>query len=95
MTTQGLPDDAVRRLVAIVGADAVLLSDAERDTYRDPYWFQGDRTYDSCAVVFPSSTEQVQEIVRVANEYGIPMWTSSQGRNNGYGGPSPRVGGLC
>jgi 4-cresol dehydrogenase (hydroxylating) flavoprotein subunit len=44
-------------------------------------------------VLFPTSTEQVQEIVRIANEEGIPVWTSSQGRNNGYGGPSPRVRG--
>ncbi len=88
-----LDQEAVRRLVEIVGADAVLLSDDERDTYRDPYWFQGDRTYDSSAVVFPTSTEQVQAVLRVANEYRIPVWTSSQGRNNGYGGPSPRVRG--
>ncbi|WP_330347038.1 FAD-binding oxidoreductase [Streptomyces sp. NBC_00582] len=88
-----LPEEAVRRLTEVVGADAVLLTDAERDTYRDPYWFQGDRTYDSSAVVFPTSTDQVREVVRIANAYRIPVWTSSQGRNNGYGGPSPRVRG--
>jgi 4-cresol dehydrogenase (hydroxylating) len=88
-----LPEELAHRLVEIVGLDAVLLSDAERDTYRDPYWFQADRSYDSSAVVFPSSTEQVQAVVHAANEYGVPLWTSSQGRNNGYGGPSPRVRG--
>lgn len=29
----------------------------------------------------------------MANESGVPLWTHSQGRNNGYGGPLPRVGG--
>src|SRR5207248_2730494 len=32
-------------------------------------------------------------IVPVANERKVPLWVSSQGRNNGYGGSSPRVRG--
>ena len=40
------------------------------------------------------ATEQVQEVVRIANRHRVPLWTSWQGRNNGYGGPSPRVGRL-
>jgi len=83
----------VRRLVDALGADAVRTSRADRDEYRDPYWYVEDRSYDSSAVVYPASTEQVQEVVRIANEVGIPVWTSSQGRNYGYGGPSPRVKG--
>jgi 4-cresol dehydrogenase (hydroxylating) len=31
--------------------------------------------------------------VRLANEHRVPLWTTSQGRNNGYGGSSPRVRG--
>lgn len=88
-----LTDAARDELTAVVGAEHALFTEEERDTYRDPYWFQGDRTYDSCGVVFPDSVEQVQEIVRIAGRHGIPVWTSSQGRNNGYGGPSPRVAG--
>jgi len=88
-----LSDEARDALIAVVGREGILLTEEERDTYRDPYWFHADRTYDSSAVVFPSSTEQVQEVVRVADRYEIPVWTSSQGRNNGYGGPSARVPG--
>ncbi len=88
-----LPDAVRDELIALVGADNALFTQEERDTYRDPYWFAGDRTYDSCGAVFPDSVEQVQEIVRIAGRHGIPVWTSSQGRNNGYGGPSPRVAG--
>jgi len=88
-----LPEEVRRRFIDVVGRDAALVSDQERDQYRDPYWYQPDRSYDSSLVLFPSSTEQVQEIVRIANEFEVPVWTSSQGRNNGYGGPSPRVRG--
>jgi 4-cresol dehydrogenase (hydroxylating) len=88
-----LTPDARDELIAIVGREGILLTEEERDTYRDPYWFHEDRRYDSSAVVFPTSTEQVQEIVRVADRHEIPVWTSSQGRNNGYGGPSARVPG--
>jgi 4-cresol dehydrogenase (hydroxylating) len=42
----------------------------------------------------PDSVEEVQAILRIANEYRIPLWTSSQGRNNGYGGAAPRVSGA-
>jgi len=83
----------VRRLRDAVGDDAVFTSREDRDDYRDPYWYVEDRSYDSSAVVYPTSTEQVQEIVRIANDVRIPVWTSSQGRNYGYGGPSPRVKG--
>ncbi|GAA1537263.1 4-cresol dehydrogenase (hydroxylating) [Microbacterium ginsengiterrae] len=80
-------------LVAVVGDEHALRSQEERDNYRDPFWNIEDRTYDSSLVLFPHSTEQIQAIVRIANEHGVPLWTSSQGRNNGYGGPSPRVRG--
>lgn len=85
---------AVDRLIAAVGVEHVLLGQAERDEFRDPFWFEGDRSYDSSAVVLPATTAQVQEVVRIAAEYGIPLWTSSQGRNNGYGGPAGRVRGC-
>lgn len=88
-----LPEAALRRFREILPEDAVHVDQADRDALRDPYWFATDRKYDSSAVLYPTTTEQVQEIVRVANEFGVPLWTSSQGRNNGYGGPSPRVKG--
>jgi len=87
-------DPAVeRRLRDALGDDAVVTSREGRDEYRDPYWYENDRSFDSSAVVYPASTEEVQAVVRIANEVGIPVWTSSQGRNYGYGGPSPRVKG--
>jgi 4-cresol dehydrogenase (hydroxylating) len=88
-----LPDEALDAFRAALGEDAVFTEQADRDQYRDPYWYQEDRTYDSSAVLYPATTEQVQAVVRIANEHKVPLWPSSQGRNNGYGGPSPRVRG--
>lgn len=88
-----LSDEALRRFREALGDEAVVVDEAGRDEYRDPYWYAEDRTYDSSAVLYPSSTEEVQAVVRIANELGVPIWASSQGRNNGYGGPSPRVKG--
>lgn len=45
------------------------------------------------AVVYPSSTKEVQTIVRWANKHIIPVYPISMGRNLGYGGSAPRVPG--
>lgn len=45
------------------------------------------------AIVYPSSTDEVQTIVRWANRHMIPIYPISMGRNVGYGGSAPRVPG--
>ena len=88
-----IPAALVERLVEALGADGVV-TDAEAMTpYRDPYWVPGDDTYAGGLVALPETTEQVQAIMRLAHEHGIPVWPHSAGRNYGYGGPSPRVAG--
>jgi FAD/FMN-containing dehydrogenase len=48
------------------------------------------------AVVFPREVPEVQEMMRLCNEFEIPVWTYSIGRNTGYGGAAPRVpGSIC
>ncbi|MDQ1075152.1 MULTISPECIES: FAD-binding oxidoreductase [Microbacterium] len=87
-------DPEVRdRLVAVVGADAALQTPEERATFRDPYWNADDDTYDSSLVLMPTSVDEIQDIVRICAAHAVPVWPSSQGRNNGYGGPSGRVQG--
>ena len=53
-----------------------------------------DEQFLASAVVAPGSTEEVQEVVRIANRHGIPLSPISTGKNNGYGGPSPRLTGA-
>ncbi|KAK3897010.1 hypothetical protein C8A05DRAFT_39437, partial [Staphylotrichum tortipilum] len=45
------------------------------------------------AVVFPGSTQEVQQVVRWANKHLIPIFPISMGRNLSYGGAAPRVRG--
>ena len=85
------------KLRNIVGPEAVVEGPEQfTDTewpLKDPYWIPGDETYSPSVTAHPQNTAQLQEIVQLANASGVPIWTHSQGRNNGYGGPSPRVGG--
>jgi 4-cresol dehydrogenase (hydroxylating) len=84
---------ALEAFVDALGADAVLVSEEERADFRDPYAFAGWDDHAASAVVLPETVEEVQAIVRIANEQRVPLWTSSQGRNNAYGGPEPVVRG--
>lgn len=88
-----LPGDLVAALTEIVGPEGIELDRTGIDEFKDPYWIPGDETYAASAVVQPTGTEQVQRIMRLANEAGVPVWPHGQGRNYGYGGPSPRVRG--
>ncbi len=83
---------AIEAVGAVVGAEHVLRGEAALE-FRDPFWFKGWPQYDAVAVVQPANSEEVQAIVRIALEHNVPIWTTSQGRNNGYGGSSPRVAG--
>jgi FAD/FMN-containing dehydrogenase len=47
----------------------------------------------SSAVVTPRNVAEVQAIVKLCNEFEIPVWPFSIGRNVGYGGAAPRVPG--
>ena len=85
--------DAVGAFVETLGADAVLTSEDELREYRDPYDYKGSDEYTASAVVTPRSVEDVQAVVGIANEFGVPLWTFGQGRNNAYGGSAPRVKG--
>jgi 4-cresol dehydrogenase (hydroxylating) len=84
---------AVKALVEALGAGSVLDSEEDLIEYRDPYDYKGSDEYTGSAVVTPRSVEDVQAVVRIANQYGVPLWTFGQGRNNAYGGPAPRVKG--
>lgn len=95
MTTSERPSLAVpvlEELIAALDADRVVIDQAELDEFKDPYWIPGDDTYVGSAIVFPAKVEEVQEVMRIANRHGVPVWPHGQGRG-GYGGPSPVVRG--
>jgi 4-cresol dehydrogenase (hydroxylating) len=86
-------DTALAELRAALGDERVITQEADLREYRDPYSYRYSSEFDASAVVTPVTTEQVQAVVRIANRFGIPLWTISQGRNNTYGGPAPRLKG--
>ena len=90
--TASVHAEAVDAFTKLLGADDVLTDDVTG--FRDPYEFQDWELYLPSAVLLPTTVEEVQEIVRIATEHGIPLWTHGQGRNNGYGGAAPRVKGA-
>ncbi len=86
---------AMQRFRGIVGEEWVFTSDEDVRLYRDAYsplWSEDDEKVASAAVA-PDSTEQVQAVVRAANELGIPLYAISTGRNLGYGGSAPVLSG--
>jgi (+)-pinoresinol hydroxylase len=74
-----------------VGADWVFTSDEDVALYRDAYspWWDEPEERRASAAVAPSTVEQVQAVVRTANQYKIPLYAISTGRNLAYGGSAP------
>jgi (+)-pinoresinol hydroxylase len=74
-----------------VGSEWVFTSDEDVALYRDaysPYYGEPEERLASAAVA-PAGLEQVQAVVRTANQYRIPLYTISTGRNLAYGGSAP------
>ncbi|KAL2205685.1 FAD-linked oxidase-like protein [Sarocladium strictum] len=65
----------------------------QQNTYGDPYATVNQDQRLPSGAVRPASVDEVQQVLRVANQFGIPLWTISRGRNLGYGGSSPAVAG--
>jgi len=84
---------AVDAFAAALGSGRVLTDAATLREFRDPFAYATWDDYTASAVVMPETVQEIQEIVRIANQFRVPLWTHGQGRNNGYGGPAPRVKG--
>jgi (+)-pinoresinol hydroxylase len=86
---------ALEQFRGAVGAEWVLTSDEDVAMYKDAYSpFMGEPAEISVsAAVCPTTTEQVQQIMRTANRYRIPIYPISTGKNLGYGGSAPNLSG--
>ena len=87
-------DRAMRAMEDVVGKDWVLVSDLDRDTYADIYAPGEEELWPPSGAVAPANTEEIQAIVKLANEYKIPLWPISRGKNLGYGTAAPRMAGT-
>jgi 4-cresol dehydrogenase (hydroxylating) len=87
--------DALRQFEAAIGKEWVFTSDEDVALYRDaysPYWGEPEERLASAAVA-PAAVEQVQDVVRIANRFRVPLYPISTGRNLGYGGSAPAYSG--
>jgi hypothetical protein len=102
-TTSAQFAEFIRRATSIVGSDNILIVETKQQlkdgTYKEPNKTHDmhavlDRDYFVCSAnVSPRSVPDVQALMRLANEFDIPVWPFSIGRNTGYGGAAPRVPG--
>ncbi len=86
---------ALAAFEAVVGKEWMFTSEEDVALYRDaysPFRDEGEERLASAAVA-PASTEEVQQIVRIANRYKIPIYPISTGKNLGYGGSAPVLSG--
>ncbi|MDJ1371905.1 FAD-binding oxidoreductase [Gulosibacter molinativorax] len=87
-------DAALAAFASAIGDDKVTVDPTALADFVDPYQVAGESTLLPSAATMPATTEDVQEIVRIANEYKVPLWPISRGKNNGYGGAAPWVRGA-
>ena len=86
---------ALRKLEAAVGSEWVFETDEDVALYRDAYSPERDEPTErlASAAVAPITVEQVQQVVRIANEHKLPLYPISTGKNLGYGGSAPILSG--
>ena len=90
-----------RKIVGVDHVDVVDLAEIQDGSYlkqpktHDAFYMLDRDDLVASAVLRPGSTEDVQAIVKVANNYKIPIWVTSIGRNLGYGGAARIYLTLC
>lgn len=78
---------------ALLGIEHVHDTEQARHEFNDPYDNRSRPKFLPSYVLQPGSAEEAQQIVCIASAHRVPLWTASQGRNNGYGGGAGRVDG--
>ncbi|KAK3953468.1 hypothetical protein QBC32DRAFT_118812 [Pseudoneurospora amorphoporcata] len=86
-------DKVMDAMATIVGSDNVSrdsfhgnLGGPGGELFYGDIWPMGDTTdHTPSGAIRPKSVDEVQEIVKVANRYKLPLWTVSRGKNLGYG----------
>jgi 4-cresol dehydrogenase (hydroxylating) flavoprotein subunit len=86
-------DRALAGWRAIVGESHVVASVAGLAAYLDPFAPGEAAAFAASAALLPASVDEIRAVLSVANQYRIPLWTVSTGRNFAYGGAAPRLAG--
>ena len=86
---EGQFDAAIARFKAALGADNVMIDGDLVRPYNKVMMAVPSEEHTPSAVVTATTVEQVQEVVKICNEFKVPVWTISTGRNFGYGSAAP------
>ena len=84
--------EAQRAFESALGAGKVFFEAVDRDSYKDKFAVN-DAAHHPAGAIAPTSVEEVQAALKVANQYRIPVWPISRGKNLGYGGTAPLMAG--
>ena len=92
--TRASLEKAFRSFASIVGDDWAAFDEQARSEYIDPYNPGDPDEFIAGGFIAPASVEEVQAVVKAANEHRIPLWPVSTGKNLAYGGAAPLVPGT-
>jgi 4-cresol dehydrogenase (hydroxylating) len=76
-----------------VGAQWVLTSEEDRASYLDPFDVGNPDERASSAAVAPADVDQLRAVLLVANQFKVPLWPVSMGKNFAYGTAAPMLRG--
>ncbi len=80
---------AMAELATALGGDNVLTEAQDLAPYRKIMISEPDDSHAPSANLLARTVEEVQAVVRICNQYRIPVWTISTGKNLGYGSAAP------
>ena len=88
-------DAAIRAIRIIVGDEWVYLDpDTDLKGYEDHMSARPSDFRTPSAAIAAGSVEEIQAVLKVANQYRLPLWTYGNGKNFAYGGPAPLQAGY-
>ncbi len=84
---------AIAAFRKVVGAEFVITASDRLLPYRKIMIPADENEFAPSGVVAPASVEEVQGVLAVCNQFKVPVWPISTGRNFGYGSASPATRG--
>jgi 4-cresol dehydrogenase (hydroxylating) flavoprotein subunit len=87
--TQASFQAAVEKFTAILGESNVLTDAEHLAPYMKIMMPVDEREHAPSAALMATEVSQVQKIVQVCNQYKVPVWPISTGKNFGYGSAPP------
>ncbi|MBN9127510.1 MAG: FAD-dependent oxidoreductase, partial [Nitrosospira sp.] len=87
--SEKLFDAAIKEFRSVLGEAAVLTSAAQLAPYIKTMMPVPDSEHVPSAALMATTVEQIQKIVGICNQYKVPLWPISTGKNLGYGSAAP------